>query len=285
MKIVWRSKLKQVARRSNAQQHPYHIVTASPWPFLCSMYVYITMVGGVLWLNEQWAGLGLLFLHISVPIFIYSFYSWLKDVIKEGLEGYHTKAVQKSLQLGFLLFIISELMLFFSFFWAYFHFAINPAFSIGGEWPPLGIQEIDWRGLPLLNTVLLLSSGVTITWAHRSILSHFRQQTLQALFLTILLGVIFLACQYTEYVTAPFSINDSCFGSIFFMATGFHGFHVFVGLLFLTTAFYRLYTYQMTTEHHLHFLVGAWYWHFVDIIWLFLFIVIYMWPSTKPILG
>jgi heme/copper-type cytochrome/quinol oxidase subunit 3 len=181
--------------------------------------------------------------------------------------------------MGMLLFILSEVMFFFAFFWAFFHASINPSPFIGGVWPPAFLSVLDPWKVPLLNTLLLLSSGATVTWAHHSIVFGSKTNAFLALVSTVFLASIFTLLQVFEYITSFFSISDSVYGSTFFMATGFHGFHVFVGTIFLFVCLIRLYFNHFTREHHFGFEAAAWYWHFVDVVWLFLFITIYWWGS------
>jgi heme/copper-type cytochrome/quinol oxidase subunit 3 len=178
-----------------------------------------------------------------------------------------------------ILFIVSEIMFFVAFFWAFFHSSFNPSPAIGGVWPPAYIVTLDPWKIPLLNTLILLSSGASVTWAHHSIVLGSKTQAIWALITTVVLAVIFTALQGYEYATAPFSISDSVYGSSFYMATGFHGFHVFIGTCFLAVCLFRLYHNHFTREHHFGFEAAAWYWHFVDVVWLFLFITIYWWGS------
>jgi cytochrome c oxidase subunit 3 len=207
-------------------------------------------------------------------------YCWWRDIIREAtLEGQHTTSVQTGLKMGMILFIVSEVMFFVAFFWAFFHSSFNPSPAIGGVWPPAFIVTLDPWQIPLLNTIILLSSGASVTWAHHSIVLGSKDQAIQALLVTVGLAVIFTGLQAYEYVTAPFSISDSVYGASFYMATGFHGFHVFIGTCFLTVCLFRVYFNHFTREHHFGFEAAAWYWHFVDVVWLFLFITIYWWGS------
>jgi cytochrome c oxidase subunit 3 len=170
-------------------------------------------------------------------------------------------------------------MFFFAFFWAFFHFSISPSIWIGNVWPPKGIHTLDSMALPLLNTVILLSSGAVVTWAHRAIVSDAREATTKGLFYTVVYGIFFTAFQKFEYDNATFSINDSVYGSIFYMTTGFHGLHVFVGTLFLVVCLIRHLDYHFFTNHHIGFICAVWYWHFVDVVWIFLFLCVYIWGS------
>ena len=168
-------------------------------------------------------------------------------------------------------------MFFFAFFWAFFDSSIKPSFIIGGVWPPEGLETLNPWAIPLLNTVILLTSGVTVTWAHHSIVSGAKKSAQKGLFFTILLAIFFTALQVFEYFGAPFSISSGIYGSTFFLATGFHGFHVFIGTCFLTVCLIRSAANHFTKEHHFGFEAAAWYWHFVDVVWLFLFVTVYWW--------
>ncbi len=211
---------------------------------------------------------------------LFMMFCWWRDIIREGtIEGQHTQTVQAGLRLGVLLFIVSEIMFFVAFFWAFFHSSFNPSIAIGGVWPPAYLVILDPWKVPYLNTILLLSSGATVTWAHHSIVFGSKVDASRALFATILLATIFTLLQGYEYMTAPFSISDGIYGSSFYMATGFHGFHVFIGTCFLSVCLGRLMLGHFTREHHFGFEAAAWYWHFVDVVWLFLFVTIYWWGS------
>lgn len=203
---------------------------------------------------------------------------WWRDIVREGtFEGAHTLLVQHGLRFGMVLFIVSEVMLFFAFFWAFFHSALNPVPEIGCVWPPKGIEVISPWLIPLLNTTLLLTSGASLTWAHSALLGGYRLETITALLLTLVFAVLFTMFQAYEYVNAPFHISDGIYGSTFYMLTGLHGFHVIVGTLFLTVALYRAVAHHYTTQNHIGFEAAAWYWHFVDVVWIFLFLAVYTW--------
>jgi cytochrome c oxidase subunit 3 len=211
---------------------------------------------------------------------LFMMFVWWRDIIREGtFEGQHTVSVQTSLRIGVLLFILSEVMFFFAFFWAFFHSSFNPSYSIGGVWPPVFLEVLNPWSIPLLNTLLLLSSGASVTWAHHSIVFGSKQQAVLSLQITLLLATLFTALQGFEYATSSFTISDGVYGSTFFMATGFHGFHVFIGTCFLFVCLVRVYLNHFTKEHHFGFEAAAWYWHFVDVVWLFLFVTIYWWGS------
>lgn len=264
---------------SSQKFHPFHLVDPSPWPFLTSLAALYVTVGGAMYMHSYDRGLLLLtsgfLLLLTVAIL------WWRDVVREGTyEGRHTKIVERGLALGMVLFIVSEVMFFFAFFWAYFHVSLAPAVEIGSVWPPSGIAVLNPWKIPLLNTAILLLSGVTLTCAHYNlVLGENRFIIIFYLLFTIFLGVIFTAFQGYEYVEAPFSIHDSVYGSVFFMLTGFHGAHVLIGTLFIIVSTLRFLAHHFTREHHLGFEAAAWYWHFVDVVWLFLFIFVYCWGS------
>lgn len=206
---------------------------------------------------------------------------WFRDIIAEATYlGDHTLAVRNGINLGFILFVISEALFFIGIFWAFGHSAISPTIEIGAVWPPVGIEAINPTDLPLLNTILLLSSGATLTYSHHYLINGGnRFQVLFGLFLTILLAATFMLCQYIEYNTASFTIADGIFGSVFYLGTGFHGIHIIIGLIYLSISFWRIYSYQLTNTHHVGYATAILYWHFVDIVWLFLFVIFYWWGS------
>jgi len=259
--------------------HPFHLVDPSPWPFLTGLIALYVTVGGVLYMHAFKYGSFLLSLGVFLLLIVAS--AWWRDVVREGTyEGRHTKSVERGLAIGMVLFIVSEIMFFFAFFWAYFHVSLAPAVEIGSTWPPAGISVLNPWKVPLLNTAILLLSGVTLTCAHYNlVLGQNRGTILTYLFWTVFLGVIFTAFQVYEYIEAPFSIHDGIYGSVFFMLTGFHGFHVIIGTIFIIIGTLRFLFHHFTREHHLGFEAAAWYWHFVDVVWLFLFIFVYCWGS------
>jgi cytochrome c oxidase subunit 3 len=262
----------------NNQKHPFHLVDPSPWPLVASLGALGMTSGGVLYMHN-FSGGNLLLLTGIFTIF-YVMNAWWKDIIREGTyEGKHTSSVQVGLRIGMILFIISEFMFFFGLFWSFFHSSLSPSFDIGGVWPPEGLTILNPWEIPLLNTLILLTSGATITWAHHSIIAGSRENAFLGLIFTVFLAVFFTTLQIFEYYTATFGISDSVYGSTFFMATGFHGFHVFIGTCFLFICTIRLAYHQFTVEHHFGFEAAAWYWHFVDVVWLFLFATIYWWGS------
>ena len=260
------------------QGHPYHLVSPSPWPLTTSLSLLILTTSGVLAMHN--------FANSSITFFIglflvnYSMLIWFRDVIAEGTyKGNHTLAVQKGITIGIALFIISEVFFFLAIFWAYFHSALSPDVEIGAEWPPMGVQAINPFELPLLNTIILLSSGFTVTYAHHSIIEGNRAGALYGLVYTIILAIIFTALQGIEYSVSSFTISDGVFGSCFYFGTGFHGLHVIIGTIFILVGFWRVLSYHLTDNHHLGLESGIFYWHFVDIVWLFLYIFIYYWGS------
>ena len=257
-------------------KHPYHIVDPSPWPLFTSVGALGFTVGTVMFMHKYFYGSLLLF--SGLLCIIYMAFFWWRDIVREGTyEGQHTSHVQVSLRMGMILFIVSEWMLFCAFFWAFFHSALAPVPEIGSVWPPLGIECIGAWGIPLLNTVILVSSGATITVAHHAIVCGDRNIAIEGLLLTIFLASIFTLFQVYEYNHSPFTMSDGVYGSTFFSLTGLHGFHVLIGTIFLTVNLFRLYFYHFTKEHHFGFEAGAWYWHFVDVVWLLLFICVYWW--------
>lgn len=259
--------------------HSYHLVDPSAWPFTGSVAALTLTSGGVLYFQgnvlAEWALLsGLVLVLLTMVV-------WWRDVIREGTYlGLHTKIVQQGLRYGVILFIVSEIMFFFSFFWAFFHSSLAPAIEIGAIFPPTGIETLNAWEVPLLNTAILLSSGATVTWCHHAIVAGNRREAIVSLTITVLLGIVFTLLQGFEYYEAPFTIADSVYGSTFYLATGFHGLHVIIGTLFLAVCLARLIANQFTRDHHFGFEGAAWYWHFVDVVWLFLFVSIYYWGGN-----
>nr|YP_010502854.1 cytochrome c oxidase subunit III [Parasphendale agrionina]UXD78618.1 cytochrome c oxidase subunit III [Parasphendale agrionina] len=254
--------------------HPYHMVTYSPWPIIAAMSIMISMLGFIKFsyeFNENLMLLAMLILTLTTI-------QWWRDVVRESTyQGFHTKEVITGLRWGMILFIISEVFFFMSFFWTFYHSSLAPVIDLGSIWPPLGIVPFNALQIPLLNTTVLLASGITITWSHHGLLENNYNQSIQGLILTIILGLYFTALQLYEYMEAPFTIADSVFGSTFFVATGFHGLHVIIGTTFLITCSMRMMFMHFTSNHHFGFEAAAWYWHFVDVVWLFLYISIYWW--------
>lgn len=256
------------------RNHPYHLVDYSPWPLTGAIGTITLVTGLVKWFHNF--NINLLILGYLITLL--TIYQWWRDICREGtLQGKHTILVSKGLRWGIILFIISEVFFFLSFFWAFFHRSLSPNIEIGAIWPPIRIIPFNPFQIPLLNTIILISSGVTVTWAHHAIIERNFTQTLQGLFITIILGIYFTILQAYEYIEAPFSISDRVYGSTFFLATGFHGLHVIIGTLFLLICLTRHIDNHFSSNHHFGFEAAAWYWHFVDVVWLFLYIRIYWW--------
>jgi len=262
----------------NNQVHSFHLVDPSPWPIISAFSALMLTFGGAMYMHGY--VIGSFLWKFGLIMILFMMFVWWRDIVREAtIEGQHTAKVQSGLRMGMLLFIVSEIMFFFAFFWAFFHSSFNPSPAIGGVWPPAFLVILDPWKIPLLNTILLLSSGASVTWAHHSIVWGSKSNAIIALLVTVSLATVFTGFQALEYVTSTFTISDSVYGSTFYMATGFHGFHVIVGTLFLTVCLIRLYFNHFTREHHFGFEAAAWYWHFVDVVWLFLFVTIYWWGS------
>lgn len=260
------------------EQHPFHLVDPSPWPLYTSNALYTFVLGFLMYFHFfKW---GIIYLNLGIFTVVFCLYRWFSDVITES-AGSHTFKVQQNILLGMALFIASEVMFFFAFFWAFFHFTLSPSIWIGGIWPPKGIEVLDLFSFPLFNTVLLLSSGVSVTWAHRAITisGGSANSTAWGLAQTIFYGIIFTLCQLIEYREANFYIYDGVYGSIFFMMTGFHGVHVLVGTIFILVCFFRHLLNKFPRRHHIGLICAIWYWHFVDIVWIFLYVYVYAWGS------
>jgi len=276
--------------------HDYHLVNPSPWPLVGSIAAFVTAVGAIMWMkNMSLFGMkmgGFLFIAGMIGI-LYVMAAWWTDVTREAQTGDHTRVVQISHRYGMILFIASEVMFFVAWFWAFFDASLffnEPIQAArveftGGKWPPQGVNVFDPWHLPLLNTLILLTSGTTVTWAHHGLLHNDRSALVKGLVLTIILGAIFTCVQAYEYAHAPFGFKGSIYGATFFMATGFHGFHVLVGTIFLAVCLFRALKGHFTPQQHLGFEFAAWYWHFVDVVWLFLFAVIYWWYAAAVTIG
>jgi heme/copper-type cytochrome/quinol oxidase subunit 3 len=260
--------------------HAFHLVDVSPWPVLGATSAFMMAIGAAMSMHSYVFGPQiLLFGLISL---LYTMFVWWRDVVREAtFEGHHTSIVQIGLRYGMILFILSEVLFFAAFFWAFFTASLAPTIEIGSIWPPKGIHVFNPWEVPLLNTLILVLSGVTITWSHHAILAGDRKSAIISLALTVFLGLSFTALQVLEYVEATFNISDGIYGSTFYMATGFHGAHVIIGTLFLIVCLVRLIKYHFTSKHHFGFEAAAWYWHFVDVVWLFLFISIYWWGGLS----
>ena len=252
--------LFNIMNRNFIQGHPYHLVEPSPYPLLASMALLITTLSAVMTFHGYSNGVFLLLLGILSTVL--SMGLWFKDVIREATyQGHHTIAVQKGLMLGFILFVASEVMFFLSIFWAFFHSSLAPTVELGASWPPAGIEPLNPFEIPLLNTVILLSSGAAVTYAHHSLIQGNREGVLYGLIATIVLAIVFTGFQGYEYYNAPFTFSDGAYGSTFFMSTGFHGFHCILGSIILTVILFRVISYHFTDHHHLGFESAILYWH------------------------
>lgn len=268
---------------AHAKNHDYHLVNPSPWPAFGGLSAFILAIGGIMWMRDvtPWVFI------IGLVGVLYTMFAWWSDVIQEAKNGDHTPVVQLHHRYGMILFIASEIMFFVAWFWAYFDafFRIDDVeqpgriLATGGVWPPVGIEMFDPWHLPIFNTLILLTSGTTVTWAHHALLHNDRQGLKWGLIITIVLGALFTTVQAIEYASAGFSFSGNIYGATFFMATGFHGFHVLIGTIFLAICLMRALAGQFDEKNHLGFEFAAWYWHFVDVVWLFLFACVYVWGS------
>ncbi|HET6389737.1 cytochrome c oxidase subunit 3 [Hyphomicrobium sp.] len=301
---------------THAKHHDYHLVNPSPWPIASSLSALVMAIGAIAWMRTHADGEGVLGVHgswlfwVGAAAVVASAWAWWLDVIREANQGYQTPVVQLHLRYGMILFIASEVMFFVAWFWAYFDVALfpagvhellnNPGQTVGlvardqlfgGHWPPAAVDPTaatvpgyfqhtfnPW-GLPLVNTLILLLSGCTVTWAHHALLKNDRRGLIIGLALTVVLGMTFTALQAVEYSHAAFSFAGHSYGATFFMATGFHGWHVIIGTIFLLVCLIRAIRGAFTPQQHFGFEAAAWYWHFVDVVWLFLFACIYVWGA------
>ena len=255
---------------------PFHLVEFSPWPLTGSLGALFLTAGIAAWFHIGTLSI----LMLSLVIVFATMLQWWRDIIRERtFLGFHTNPVAVGILWGMALFIASEVLFFFAFFWAFFQSRLAPTPELGCSWPPTGVHPINAFAVPLLNTCVLLASGVTVTWAHHALISNNLPQAKQALALTITLGVYFTFLQYIEYEDASFSIADRVYGATFFVATGFHGLHVLIGSSFLAVCLARTMSHHFSPGHHFGFEAAAWYWHFVDVVWIFLYLCIYWWGS------
>ncbi len=263
------------------KSHTYHILDPDPWPIIGSLSALTTTTGAVMSMHPDVFSFGTPVLIAGVIGLVFTFFSWFGNIIREAHAGDHTPVVQLHLRYGMILFIASEVMFFVGWFWSWFDFSLFPSTLtevVDGQWPPAAIEEvIDAFDLPLLNTLILLCSGTTVTWAHHSLIHGNREGLKKGLWATIILGVLFSCIQAYEYAAAPFGFGGNTYGSAFYMATGFHGAHVIIGTIFLIVCLVRANKGHFTPRQHFGFEAAAWYWHFVDVVWLFLFIVVYVW--------
>lgn len=263
---------------AHVKNHDYHILTPSVWPLLASVFAFIMLFGAVLFFHDSgpWVML------IGFVGVLYVMFGWWAETIKENGAGDHTPVVLIGLRYGFILFITSEVMFFAAWFWSFFKHAMYPMGPMSplqdAQWPPAGIETFDPWHLPLINTLILLCSGAAATWAHHALAHENNRRDLKnGLILSVALGLIFTVFQAYEYSHAAFGFSGNIYGANFFMATGFHGFHVIVGTIFLFICYLRARRGHFTQESHLGFEAAAWYWHFVDVVWLFLFASVYIW--------
>jgi len=277
----------------HGHKHPYHLVDPSPWPALGAFSAFLLTFGLVLFMHPDMFGeaagetissLGIVTFLPGILGVLLTMWVWWRDVIREAtFEGYHTPVVQLGMRYGMALFICSEVMFFVAFFWAFFESSLFPKefpYDLtGGVWPPKGIETFDPFDVPFMNTLILLLSGVTVTWAHHALREDNRDAMIKGLGLTIILGILFTCFQAYEYIHAAFTLKSGIYGSTFYMATGFHGFHVIIGTTFLIVCFFRAQKGHFKPDHHFGFEAAAWYWHFVDVVWLFLFTCIYWWGA------
>ncbi|HMI40688.1 MAG TPA: cytochrome c oxidase subunit 3 [Sphingomicrobium sp.] len=262
---------------ASTRTHDYHILPPDPWPIIGATGAFAFFGGMVMWMHDNpygkfvWAG--------GIAVIIVTMFNWWSNTIKEAHAGDHTPVVSLSLRYGMILFIASEVMFFLAWFWAFFDASLFPSHmeAVGGQWPPKGIEVLNPFGFPLLNTMILLCSGTTVTWAHHALIHGDRDGLKKGLLCTILLGMLFTSIQAYEYIHAPFAFKGNIYGATFFMATGFHGFHVLVGTIFLIVCLVRATKGDFTPKQHFGFEAAAWYWHFVDVVWLFLFTSVYVW--------
>nr|YP_010586347.1 cytochrome c oxidase subunit III [Limnocentropus hysbald]UZZ44122.1 cytochrome c oxidase subunit III [Limnocentropus hysbald] len=261
---------------SNHSNHPFHLVNYSPWPLTGALGTMTLMSGLILWFHK----LNFNLCYCGLILILLTMYQWWRDISREGtFQGMHTYKVTLGLQWGMILFIISEVFFFISFFWAFFHNNLTPSIELGSQWPPQSIHPFNPFQIPLLNTIILLTSGISVTWSHHSLLQNNYSQAFNSLIITVMLGAYFSMLQAYEYLEAPFTLADSIYGTTFFVATGFHGLHVLIGTTFLLICLMRHSNNHFSSNHHFGFEAAAWYWHFVDIVWLFLYIFMYWWSS------
>ena len=268
-----------MTHRKQFQFFPFHLVDPSPWPILTSFSLLLMAVSGVMCFHGFENGGKLLSLGLILTLSVMVL--WFRDVVTEGtMLGDHTTQVRRGLSIGFVLFVVSEVFAFLSIFWAFFHSSLSPDISLGNTWPPIGIIALDPFDVPLLNTLLLLTSGAFITWAHHALIQGNRKAAIYGTIITIIFAILFTGLQYFEYREAGFTMADSVFGSAFFASTGLHGCHVIVGTIFISVCLGRMIYYHLTDTHHVGFESAILYWHFVDVVWLFLFLSVYYWGGN-----
>lgn len=255
---------------------PFLPLVSRFWPIFIRLNLMSLVLSFVIWISNK---LALSVVILLVFLLFVLRIIWWRDVVRESMRGFHTSKLELSFRRGMALFILSEVFFFLSFFWAFYDRRLSPSLDIGITWPPAGILPLGVYSVPLLNTVILLSSGVTVTWAHHALINNLYRGASYSLFLTVVLGCYFLFIQYEEYCERAFSISDGVYGSTFFVRTGFHGVHVIVGTSILSYTLLTILLCKLTFNHHFIFEASAWYWHFVDVVWLFLYISIYWWGT------
>nr|WCJ52993.1 cytochrome c oxidase subunit 3 [Mindarus keteleerifoliae] len=255
---------------------PYFILNLSPWPILMSMNLFNMMISNIMMMNYKMNSIMLMNIFMIILISIL----WWRDIIREStFMGNHNFFIMNLIKFSMIMFIISEMFLFISFFWNFLHNSLSPSIELGLNWPPKNIEFFNPLLIPLLNTIILLTSSFTITLSHFYLLNNNKKKSMNFLLLTMTLSMYFLMLQALEYNQATFTFSDSIFGSSFYMATGFHGLHVLIGTVFLMINYLRMKNLHLSFIHHISFELAAWYWHFVDIIWLFLYMTFYWWNN------
>lgn len=255
-------------------KQPYHLLSPRPWPITGSLGAFMLAMSLSYWFHIN------IFISIilSILLILFTILYWWRDVLREStFSGNHTKKVQQGLEWGIILFISSEVIFFRAFFWSFFHRRLSPNIELGCNWPPNGTWPINPLSIPLLNTAILLASGVTVTFSHHRLLTNHKKNITTSIIITIILGFYFTYLQTTEYLEASFNISDRVYGNTFFVATGFHGAHVLIGSTFLFICLIRILKNQFSSKHHFGLEAAAWYWHFVDVVWILLFLCIYWW--------
>lgn len=257
--------------------HSFHLVNYSPWPLTGALGTITIIIRIIQWFNIKQ---NTILITTGLIIILLTIFQWWRDVTRERtFQGIHTLKVNLNIRWGIILFILSEVLFFFSFFWSFFHSRLSPNIELGIIWPPKNIITFNPFQIPLLNTLILIISGISVTWSHHRIIENNYNNTYKSLLITILLGLYFTGVQIIEYLEASFSMSDRVFGSTFFIATGFHGFHVIIGTLFLLINLIRINKNHFSYSHHFGFEAAIWYWHFVDVVWIFLFTFIYWWNN------
>jgi heme/copper-type cytochrome/quinol oxidase subunit 3 len=263
-------------------KHPFHLVENSPWPFGIALSVFFMVMSEVSYMHG-YQGFGICFVQ-SLFIVFFLVLIWCRDIIREAtFEGKHTLEVQRIVKFAVLLFFASEVMFFSAVFAAFFNCSIIPSVTIGGIWPPKGVEPFSPWGLAFLNTLILLASGASVTWAHHALKAGLKNEVIAGLSVGIVLGCLFSVLQTYEYLFSPFTISDGIYGATFYLATGFHGLHVCAGVLLLNAVLAHTIEGHYTAKHHVGFEAALWYWHLVDVVWLFLFVSIYWWGGESKV--